>query len=677
MKDIDLHDVRTFVLLGHTGSGKTSLSDALLFKLGANDRAGSPANGTSMADYTEEEIHRKISIYAKPFSGAFKSKAGKKIQLTFMDTPGYDDFSGQVISAVRAADAALIAVDAVAGIQVGTTRAWRRAHGLGLPRGIVVTGCDRENADFQKVLDQIVAAWGNKCLPVVIPLPDGSNVLDLLAAGNAPAAIADTAAKGMNALIEKAAESEDALIEKFLGGEPLSPDELARGLRQTVRNGNLVPVFAAMTAKGPGIVELMENLERFFPSPAEGIIKDAAGKPVAAGANAPFVGWVWRTVTDPYAGKLAFVRVCGGTLKADSEIHNASKGHKERVTTMFILNGKKQIPVTEAFAGDIVALAKLKDTGLGDALCAVGQSAAFAPLELPHPVVSYAVSAKERSDEDKIGVALSRVSEDDPTLRVERHMETHELVLSGMGDVHLEIAMELMKKRSNVNVEMKVPKVAYKETVTGLGDAHYKHKKQSGGRGQYAEVYCKVQPKKAGEDWFEDAVVGGVIPRNFIPACQKGFVEATAKGCLAGYPVQDVKITVYDGSYHEVDSSEIAFKIAASRAFKDAMSKAKPVLLEPIMQVKVAVPGTSMGEINSDLNHKRGRILGVEVEDGMQLITAEVPLAEMFRYSSELRSITGGRGSFEMKPSRQEIVPSLIAQKIIAGAEKTKGEDED
>ncbi len=668
MKDVAIADVRNFVMLGHIGSGKTTLCDALLFKLGLNDRMGSVSAGTSMADYTDEEIHRKISIYTKTFCGLFKTGGGRKVQMLFMDTPGYDDFFGQVLGASRVADAALIAVDAVSGIQVGTHRAWKRCEGLNLPRGIVVTGMDRENANFNKILADIQAVWGDKCVPMVLPA-DGKSI-DVLDSEGAEAQA------HKNSLLEHAAEADDATLEKFLGGEALSPEEIDKGLRAAVRAGNLIPVFAVMALKDQGLNEMLEGIARFFPSPADGPVKDKDGTLVDPSPDALFTGFVWRIVTDPFAGKLAYVRVYGGSLKEGMELVNVTQDQKERVGAFFMGGGKKLTPAVEAHAGDIVALAKLKTTKLNDVLCAAGHRAAFEPIVFPMPVVSFAVFAKDRADEDKIGIALTRVVEDDPTLKMERHAYTNELVISGMGDTHLDVASELMKKRSNINVEFKPPKVLYKETVTALGEGHYKHKKQSGGRGQYGEVFAKVSPKKLEEDWFDDAVVGGVIPRNFIPACQKGFVEAMVHGALAGFPVVDVKVTLYDGSYHDVDSSEIAFKIAAARAFKDAMSKARPVLLEPIMDVKVMIPDQFMGDINGDLNHKRGRIMGVGVEDGMQLIAAEVPQAEMFRYSSELRSITGGRGSFEMKFLRYDIVPVNIAQKIIAGAVQHKDEEE-
>ncbi|NLE65839.1 MAG: elongation factor G [Lentisphaerae bacterium] len=677
MKDIAVKDMRNFVLLGHTGSGKTTLGDALLFKLGLNDRMGSVSAGTSAIDFNEEEISRKISVYAKPFCGVFKRKSGGKMQLSFIDTPGYDDFIGQVIPALRVSDLALLVVDALSGIQVGSHRAWRMAAAADKPRAIVITGGDRENADFGKALEQVQSSWGPKCLPATLPLPGNGGVWNVMDDKEVPAPLAGAVQKARSEMIERAAETDDALLEKYLGGESLAPDEIARGLKAAVRTGNLVPVFAAMPLKDIGIAELIDGMAGFFPSPDEVPFKDREGNAVNPAPDAPAALWIWRTLNDPFSGKVSFARVLSGRITPDTEAVNLRTGQKERIAAFMVPAGKKPSAGSEAGAGDVVALVKLKNSSFGDLLVAGNAKIEFEPFAFPDQVVSFAVFAKDRGDEDKIGGAMARIAEDDPMLRIERNADTHETVISGMGDTHIDVAMELLRKRSNVQVELKTPKVPYKETVTAVGEGHYKHKKQSGGRGQYAEVYCRVQPLKPGEEWFEDAVVGGVIPKNFLPACQKGFLDSMAKGALASCPVVNVKVSVYDGSYHDVDSSEIAFKIAAGRAFKDAMTKARAVLLEPIMNVRVLIPNQHVGDINSDLNHKRGRIMGVDVEDGMQAITAEVPLSEMFRYCSELRSITGGRGTFEMKFLRYDNVPSNVAQKIIAAAEKDKEVDED
>jgi len=677
MKGIPVSDVRNFAFLGHTGSGKTTLVDAILHKVGIADRAGSTADGTSFSDWTDEEKERKISVYAKPFDAVVTTTAGTKFEVVMLDTPGYLDFYGQVVAAASVADAALVTVDAAAGVQVGTNRSWRLGVQRELPRGIVITAIDKDNADFESTLVSIQDVWGNRCLPVTLPAPDRKSVVDVLTGENVPEAMKAAIDAAKTALVEAAVETNDALMEKYLGGETLPPAEIAAGLRRAVLNGTLYPVFATAGTQEVGLDALLEGLFRLFPSPIDRPAKDADGNPVAPEASAPFVGQVWRSITDPYVGQLTLVRVYGGTLKADSEVFNSTREQKERIGSLLMVNGKKQETITDAEAGDIVALAKLKHTQLNDSLCASGKTVSMPPIRFPKPVTAYAITAKNQGDEDKLANGLHRVADEDPTLKVERNSETHEMIISGMGDIHLDIAVDRMKKRNNVEVVLSIPKVAYKETVTSTGEGHYKHKKQSGGRGQYGEVYLRVEKKSpADEDWFVNKIVGGAIPGNFIPAVQKGLVEGMTKGSVAGYPVIDAKVVIYDGSYHDVDSSEIAFKIAGARAFKDGMSKAHPVLLEPIMKVTIMVPEQFMGDVTGDLNHKRGRILGMGSEDGMQVLTAEAPMAELFKYSSELRSITGGRGTFELEFSRYDVVPSNIAQKIVAASAKEKEEDD-
>ena len=675
MKNVEVANTRTFAVMGHTGSGKTALIDALLFKLGVNDRLGSTDNGSSMADWTDSEKSRKITLQTKPFSALYKTKAGYDAYVTFCDTPGYIDFYGQVIAASRVCESCLLVIDATSGIQLGTSKAWARANELGAPYAIVVTGLDRENADFGKVVGQIQETWGAHCLPVVLPAPDGG-VADVLA-GPVPDALADQAEELSGRLTEIAAETDDSLIEKYLGGEELKPEEVASGLRKAVLSRKLVPIFACMPLKDKGITELLEGVLRLLPSPLDRKMKDSEGNDIDPSPDAPFAGFVWRTVSDAYVGQLTFLRVCGGSLTTASDLVNSTTDDKERVAGLLVVNGKQQTNVDKATAGDIVAMTKLKNTKLNHVLCSPSRKVAIQPLVFPNPVMSHAVRAKSRGDEDKIGTAMNRVADEDPTIRVERNTETKELLLSGMGDVHLEVAVEQMKSRSNVEVLLSTPRVPYRETVTSKGQGHYKHKKQTGGHGQYAEVYLRVEPKQPEEEeWFINEIVGGVIPTNFIPAVQKGLVEGMARGSVAGYPVTGVAVAVHDGSFHEVDSSEIAFKIASARAFKEGMSAAKPVLLEPLMTVKIMAPERFMGDVTGDISHKRGRILGIEAEAGMQIITADVPLAEMFRYCAEIRSMTSGAGTFEMVPARYETVPSNIAEKIIAATEKEKEEEE-
>jgi len=677
MTQLPVSNTRNVVVLGHTGSGKTTLIDAILYKTGQNDRLGLTANGSSMADWTDEEKDRKISIWAKPFRVKYQTTEGQTMDLTLIDTPGYLDLYGQAVAASKVADAALIVVDAVAGIQVGSTRSWRLCQTLELPCGIVITGLDKENADFDKVLASIQDAWGKKCVPVELPTHDRHAIIDVLSESKVPDELKEEAELVMNVLEEDAAEEDDALLDKYLSGEHLTHDELSAGLRVAVKRRHIVPIFEAEALQGIGISELMDELFRLFPSPLDGEPVDAQGKPVKPDANAPFCGMVWRAVNDPYMGQLQFLRVLGGTLTADSEVMNATKNQKERIGPIHVYNGKKDETVASVTAGQIVALAKLKATGINDTLCAVGSDITLPPIQFPQPVMSVAVVPKTTGDDDKIGIGLHRVVEEDPTLHLERNTETHELILSGMGDIHLDIAVSRMKKRSNVDVELKVPKVAYKETVTGYGEGHYKHKKQSGGRGQYGEVYLKVESRDPSDpEWFVNEVVGGAIPRNFMPAVEKGVSEGLHRGVLAGFPIINAKVRVYDGTYHDVDSSEVAFKIAGSRAFSDGASKAKPMLLEPIMNLTITIPEQYMGDITGDLNHRRGRILGIEVETGMQVITAEAPQAEIFRYAAELRSLTQGQGVFEASFNRYEVVPSQIAQKVIASAVKHQHEED-
>jgi len=672
MKDIPVADVRNFVLVGHTASGKTTLVDSLLHKLGVTDRLGNSGDGTSAADWTDEEKGRKITIWAKPFDAVWRPKGDKALRLVMMDTPGYADFFGQVVAASSVADAALILVDATAGVQVGTVRAWKRCEALGLPRAIAITGLDKENADFDGTVAALQELWGPRCEVVTYPTDDRKGVVDALSAEDA------RAQEIRGRLTDAAAESSDELIEKVLNGDALTADELSSGLRSSVVQAKFIPVFAVMARQSVGLDELMGGMRRLMPSPADRPAKDADGNEVKPAADAPLAAQVWRSINDPFVGQLTLARVWGGTLKENSEIYNATKEQKERVGTVYLINGKKQDTTSEAQAGDIVALAKLKATEINDTLCSAAPGVRMPPIDFPNPVVSFAVYPKNQGDEDKLGQGLQRVADDDPTITVKRNDETHELIISGIGDVQIDTAMERMKARSKVEVTLNTPKVAYRETVTSKGEGHYKHKKQSGGRGQYGEVYLRIEPIQPGvEHWFVDGIVGTSIPRNFLPAIEKGLVEGMTRGAVAGYPVVNTMVTVYDGSSHDVDSSEIAFKIASRSAFKDGMAKAKPVLLEPIMSLRVTIPGEFMGDCTGDLNHKRGRILGMESEDGMQVIVAEIPQAEVFKYSSELRSMTGGRGSFEMEFARYDVVPANVAQKVIAEAEKMRHAEEE
>ena len=677
MYDIPLTNVRNFAILGHSGAGKTALTDALAYKLGLNDRLGSTTAGSSVSDFTDEEKNRKITVFSATFQHVYTAADGNKYNLFFTDTPGFMDFHGQLMAAARVADTMLCVVDAAGGIQVGTRRAWKTADQQGLSaRAIVVTGLDKDNTDFDKTVEEVQAAFGDVCVPVAFLSADKKSVIPVMAE-NIPAELADAVETARAKLVELAAEQDEALMEKFFEEGTLSEAETAGGLLKAVANGSFIPMIPVLPLSGIGVPELLETICRYFAAPTEHTLTDAEDKVIDAAGDQPFLGLIWRTVSDAFVGQMSYVQVLSGTVKANGEIENARTGDKERIGGLLVPCGKKQTGVESATAGDIVAIPKLKAAKVGDTLRAPGSNRLARPLVFPTPVMFASVTAASQADDDKLGPALQRVTEQDPTLLVERNTETAEIVIKGLGDVHLDVACSLMKSQSNVNVTLNTPRVAYRETVTGLGEGHYRHKKQSGGRGQFGEVYLKVEGLPEGEgDWFVDEIVGGAIPGNFLPAIQKGIVEAMLHGSVAGYPVVNVRSRIYDGSYHDVDSSEIAFKISGGRAFQDGMSKAKPVLLEPIMTVRVTIPDQFMGAINGDLTHKRGRVLGMDNEDGMQVVIADVPQAELFRYAAELRSMTGGQGSFSMEFARYETVPANVAQKVIAESPHKRQEED-
>jgi len=674
MSETPVSNVRNFVILGHSGSGKTTLTDAVAFKLGLNDRMGLVANGSSISDTTEEEKNRKITVFASSFSAGYKLN-DQEYKIVFTDSPGFMDFYGQILGAIRAADFALITVDAVSGVQVGTRRAWKACKEGGLSStSFVITGLDKENASFEKALASIRNAFGVHCVPVTAPLTADS-VVNILREVDLPEHLAEL----HNSLAETAAESDDALMEKFFAEGTLAPEEISAGLKEGIRSGDVHPIYSVLSLKGIGVTEMLDSMCRILPCPGSRAFVSTEGQVIEADPNGPFVAQVWRTSSDTFLGQLNYIRVISGTLTPGMSVQNNTTDTKETVSAMLQVLGKKQNPVAKAGPGDIVALPKLKNTKTGNTLAAVGNSTKLPEILFPPPVMYMALAAKTQADDDKLSSAIHKLLDSDPTLHFEKQVETKQIILKGLGDVHIDVAVSLMKSQTNVSVELSTPKVPYRETVTALGEGHYRHKKQSGGRGQFGEVYLRVSPRRAGEegDWFIDKTVGGSIPGNFMPAVHKGVVEGMLAGSVAGYPVQNIKVEIYDGSYHDVDSSEIAFKIAGSRALREGMAKAKPVLLEPIMSLKITIPEAFMGAISGDMPHKRGRVLGMEAEEGIQVISAEAPLAELFKYAAELRSITGGQGSFTMDFDRYDIVPSNVAQKIIAEAAKNRKEEVD
>ena len=673
MSDVPVANIRNFVILGHSGSGKTTLTDAIAFKLGLNDRLGLVANGSSISDTADEEKARKITIFANPFTAEY-AVDGAPYRLVFTDAPGFMDFYGQVLGAIRAANFALITVDAVSGVQVGTRRAWKTCKENGLPViAFAITGMDKENASFAKTLEAIREAFGSNCVPITAP--SGAAVVNLLDAQDLP----DDLASIRTTLAEAAAETDEALMEKYFAEGALPAAEIRKGLRVGIKAGSVHPIYTTQALKDIGLNEMLASICRLLAAPTDRTFTDTAGNAIAADPAAPLVAQVWRTSADPFMGQLNYVRVVSGTMTAGMALQNNSTDSKETVSAMLQIIGKKQTPVAKAEPGDIVALPKLKNTKTGNTLAAAGCATALPGIDFPQPVMFMAVSPKTQADEDKLSTAIHRLLDADPTLHFEKQVETKEVILKGLGDVHIDVAVSLMKSQSNVSVDLSTPKVPYRESITAKGEGHYRHKKQSGGAGQFGEVYLRVFPRRPDEEgeWFADKTVGGSIPGNFIPAVLKGVEEGKLAGSVAGYPVQDINVEVYDGSYHPVDSKEIAFKISGMRALRDGMSKAKPVLLEPVMKLKITIPEAFMGAISGDMPHKRGRVLGMEAEEGVQTITAEAPMAELFKYAAELRSITGGQGSFTMTFDRYDIVPSNVAQKIIAEAAKNRTAEAD
>ncbi len=669
--------IRNVVLLSHTGAGKTSLAEAILFHSKTITRLGRVDDGNTTSDYDPDEVRRKSSINTSllPFEW-------NKTMINLLDTPGYADFQGEVNAALRVTEGAVILVCAASGIEVGTELNWKYTEEKGMPRIIFVNKIDRENADFFKILEQLEATFGRKCVPIQLPIGAESSfegVLDLITAkqSEAPPSLAGKVDSFREKLIEAAAEADDDLTAKYLEGEELTEEEIHSGLKMGTIGGKIVPVLVGSASQNKGTAELMNAICSYLPSPtAKG--KIAARNPQSKQEEtldpddaAPLAALVFKTTADPYVGRLTHLRVYSGVLSSDSSVWNASKNHAERIGQLFRIRGKAQEPVPQIVAGDIGAVAKLTDTGTSETLCNKDHPLAFEGVEFPKPTLSAAVSPKTKVDHDKMGPALTRLTEEDLTLSVHKDSVTAETILSGMGEAHFEVAVDKLKRKFGVEVKINTPKIPYKETITTQVKAEYKHKKQTGGHGQYGHVRLDLQPMPQGSGFeFAHKVVGGSVPRNYIPAVEKGVAESLQEGILAGYPVTDVKVTLYDGSFHSVDSSDMAFKIAASYAVKKGVEQAQPVLLEPIMSVQITIPDSFTGDVMSDLNGKRAKVLGMTPGDGINVIDAQVPLEEILRYAIDLRSITQGRGSHTKEFSHYEQIPQHIAQKIIEESKK-------
>jgi elongation factor G len=688
MKDYTTDKIRNIAFIGHGGAGKTSLTAAVLFAAGATGRLTKVDKGNTVTDFEPEEIDRKISI-----SSAMCFVEWKDHKINIVDTPGYSNFLWDAKASLRAVDAAAVLVDSVAGVEVGTEKVWEMVEEFGLPRILVVNKMDRENANFDQAVESIRQFFGRQAVPIQLPIGEEKNfrgVIDLIAqkayvfekdeSGKVkedaiPAELKAEAEKRFKELVEMIAENDEKLMEKYLEKGELSADEVKEGFKKSVLNHQLFPVFAVSALQNIGAQTLLDGIIGHVPSPLErGEIavqingKDGLLEPSSDG---PFAALVFKTLSDPYTGRISLMRVFSGKANPDALVTNLRQETDEKMGGLFFLQGKDQIPAGQAKAGDLVATAKLKATATGDTLSAKGSGIEIPRIKFPEPSISFAIEPKTRADEDRISQASHRLMEEDPTLSFERDPDTSQLLISGNGELHVRIVTEKLKKRYNVDVELKPPKVSYKETIKGRADVQGRHKKQTGGRGQFGDIWIKMEPLPRGKDFeFEDKIFGGSIPRNFIPSVQKGMEESKKKGILAGYPVVDFKVILYDGSYHDVDSSDIAFKIAAHKAFKLAMQEAKPTILEPVMNVEIYTPETYMGDIMGNLNGRRGKVQGMEQKGLMRILKAIVPMSEMLDFEPTLTSITGGRGSYMMEFSHYEEVPAHLQQKIIAEAVK-------
>jgi len=678
-------EIRNVVLLAHQGAGKTSLAEFMLFTSGVNQRLGSVADGTATSDYDPLEVERGMGINLSLLSFEWQ---GTKLNL--IDTPGYADFIGEVRSGLRVTEGAVIVICAASGVEVGTEQMWNDAGKAKLTRLIFVNKMERDNADFFSTLEAIQAKLSPKCLPLQLPIgsqSDFQGIIDLvtmkayigdtLKEAEIPSTLQKQAEASREKLIEAAVESDDELINKYLEGEAITNEEIIVAVKKSTVAGKLVPVFVGSALQGIGVQQVLNGICCYLPSPEE---KDAfVAKNVSTGnqeeikpdLEAPLSSLVFKTTADPYVGKLSYFRVYSGVISSNSQVWNANRNSIERIGQLFTMVGKNQQQVPQIGAGDIGVVAKLGLTTTGDTLCAREHSVIFESIEFPQANFSMAIQPQTKTDLDKMSTALPKICEEDPSLRIHREPDTNQFIISGVGDSHLEIAREKIRRKFGVEVKLDLPKIPYKETITISTRAEYKHKKQSGGHGQYGHVFLELEPLPRGGGFeFNEKIFGGAIPQNYIPSVEKGVNEAKEEGVLAGYPVVDVKATLYDGSFHSVDSSDIAFKIAGAQAFKKGLSQGQPVLLEPMMKLKITVPEEYTGDITSDLNTKRGRVLGMSPGDGINVIDAQAPYAELLRYAIDLRSMTQGRGEFVMEFDHYEEVPAHLSQKIVADTKK-------
>ena len=687
MKTFSASELRNVAVLGHNTVGKTTLVAGLLYAAGATTRPGKIEEGTCPTDFDGEEIERRISINV-----ACAHVLHRDVRINLIDAPGYGIFSPEARSAVAAADSAIIVLDAVSGVEVQTEKAWKFAAEFQRPVLFVINRMDRERASFERVMESLRKKFGRGVVSLQIPIGEERSfrgTVDLVRMeghlhqdgrrvdGPIPEDLAAQARAEHEQLVELVAEGEDGLMEKFFAQGTLEPADLLPGLKSEVAERKIFPVLCASSALGIGLVRILDACVAILPSPEGAAVEGAGkdGKPARIFTNEkdPAVAQVFKTVSDPFAGRISYLRVRSGHFQSDGTYWNATRGVPERFSGLFLPQGKEHVNVPQAFAGDIVAVAKLKETTTGDTLTAKDHPVVLPKLSVPEASIAYAIEPKAKGDEDKISTALHKLIEEDPSLHFQRDDETKEFHLAGASQLHVEIAVARLKKRYGVEVILHPPKVPYRETIKGKAEAHGRHKKQSGGHGQFADCRIRVEPLPRGREFeFVDDIYGGSIPRNFIPAVEKGIQEARRKGFLAGYPMVDFRVTLYDGQYHDVDSSELAFKIAGALAYKEAMEKARPTLLEPVMNVEVSTPNEYVGDLMGDLSSRRGHVQGMESESEDTLIRAQVPMSEMLTYGAQLRSITQGRGTFHMEFSHYSEVPHASQEKIIAQSKAGK-----
>ena len=693
MKVYDAAAIRNVAVVGHGGCGKTQLVSAMLFVAGAVNRLGKVDEGTTVTDFDEEEIARKHTL-----SSSLAYAEWQKAKINIIDTPGFANFLSDAKAALRVAEGAIVCVDSVAGVEVQTEKLWAEAASLNLPRIVVSSRLERERASLERTLQSLRRDLAREIIPIQLPLGEErgfTGVVDLvrmkaltfasdgsgkMTEGDVPAALADRAAKAREELIEMVAEADEQLMEKFFSEGTLTQEELAQGLRTATQAGKIFPLVCASGLHAIGIQPLLDAIVTYIPSPLEREFEATsdAGEPVSikASDSGPYTGFVWKTIADPFAGRITMLRVVSGTLKQDTNVYNQTRESAERFGHLLALQGKAQTQVPELKAGDLGAVAKLQDTRSNDVLAEKTTKVKIPAITFPEAVLAYAIEPKSRGDEDKISGSMARLKEEDPSISYTRDPQTHELLLAGQGQLHIEVTVAKLKRRFSVEVLLKPPRIPYRETITAATEAHGRHKKQTGGHGQFGDCKIKVEPLPRGSDFeFVDDIFGGSIPRQYVPAVEKGIQDSRMRGYLAGFPMVDFRATVFDGSFHAVDSNELSFKMAGSLAFQDAMTRARPTILEPIMNVEVYAPSDFAGDLMGDLNGRRGRISGMDTRGTMTVIRAQVPMAEMLTYEQHLTSATGGRGTYHMEYSHYDEVPHSAQAKIIAAAKAERGQE--